>query len=519
MKFQSLSLLLVASAALAQLQALEAAPIQLDGNNVDVDRRTLIGDETTVNNMVDNSVGKKTYRVDHNGNSETRNGLFVDGGLLDKRFDSDVDTESISQAPARRSLLGDLFGGDSTTISNVNDNSQHAQTMNQHGNRKTQINKVNKKKTIDRRSLLGDLFGGDSTSIENINDNSQHKKAINQHGNVHTSITQIHKASRDGHKEDDDMAPEDFFERRDYLQQETENAASKLNLGRRGLLWGGQSTSISNVNDNSKTTKTYKSYGNKNTRVSKVYQYRESGHRHQPGNFEKRATVEDFGKPQVERRVLLFGGDSMTISNINDNSKNTKTYNSHGNRIAKLKQYHSNDEKRAENPEPSLMRRGLLFGGDSMSISNVNDNSKTTKTYNSHDNKYKKVASTHIKNVRAKRSRSQDDDEGTLVSKRNNQVPVSVTTTMVQFEQDEQEQKKVVLGPRNLVSIQIITQNTNGQNIDNGRIFTVKQQPPSRQQRYKRKSASKAALQRQSKKNNKMHKSAHKKSNKKAAGK
>jgi len=515
MKFQSLSLLLVASAALVQLQALEAAPIQLGSNNVDVDRRTLIGDETTVNNMVDNSVGKKTYRVDHNGNSEVRKGLFLDGGFLDKRVVSDLGTESVLQAPIRRSLLGYLAGEDNTTISNVNNNSQHTQTLNQHGNRRTHINKVNKKQTIHRRNLLGGLIGGDSTSIENVNDNSQHKKTVNQHDNTHTTITRIHKTSHGGHRGVDDMTPEDFFERRDDSQQEVEDTMETLNLDRRGLLWGGQSTTISNVNDNSKTSKTYNSHGNKNTRISKEYQSRGGGRRGQRGDFDKRAVIEDLGESKVEKRGLLFGGDSMTISNVNDNSKNTKTYNSHGNRIAKLKQYRSKDQKRAIQPEDVellLRRRGLLFGGDSMSISNVNDNSKTTKTYNSHGNKYKKVASIHIKSVGTKHSKDQDEDD--WLSKRSNQIPVSMTTTTVQFEQDEQEQKKVVLGPRNLVSIQIITQNTNGQNIDNGRIFTVKQQPPSRQQRHKKKSASKTVPRRQSKKNNNMHKKSHKKRNK-----
>lgn len=150
-----------------------------------------------------------------------------------------------------------------------------------------------------------------------------------------------------------------------------------------------------------------------------------------------------------------------------------------------------------------------------MSISNVNDNSKTTKTFNSHGNKNKKVTSTHIKSVGTKHSKDQDEDEDEddWLSKRNNLIPGSMTTTTVQFEQDEQEEKKVVLGPRNLVSIQIITQNTNGQNIDNGRIFTVKQQPPSRQQQHhkKKKSPSKTVPRRHSKIIKTMHKKSHKK--------
>ncbi|KAF9195968.1 hypothetical protein BGZ50_002770 [Haplosporangium sp. Z 11] len=316
--------------ALGQMRASESAPVPNNKN----ERRMLIEDESSYVNQVDNSRGKQVYRVDHNGDSSVRENLFQDG------FE-------------RRGLLGDLLGGGGgrTSIQNVNDNSQHSQTMNSHGNKHATITKIHKKtqehgnrrgrgsmsadrffdrrdltetdKSIDqdlkRRGLLdGLLGGGDRTVIENVNDNSVNKQTMNSHGNSHTTITKIHSESIG---DEDDVDSSMFFDRRDLLGEG--NVANEVfePMERRGLLWGDKNTSISNVNQNSRTTQTYNSHHNKDTEIVKV--------KHK-NKYNKRSTQDH--DEEMERRGLLFGGDSMVISNQNDNSKTTKVYNSHGNK-------------------------------------------------------------------------------------------------------------------------------------------------------------------------------------------
>ncbi|KAF9333829.1 hypothetical protein BG006_003111 [Podila minutissima] len=390
MKIQVISLLLVATSALAQMNSMEQAPsVPSIATIAPLDRRTLIGDEYTVTNQVDNSRGKQTFSIDHNGDSSVHKGLLYD--LVDPSSSSS-ETESRF---FRRSLLGDLFGGDRTTIENVNDNSQHRQTMNSHGNKNIRVAKTEKKygspkakgffdrrdvhmdkeeekEQVAKRSLLGDLFGSDSTSISNVNDNSKHTQTMNSHGNKNTKITKkIHREQNTAHG--GDMSPEAFFDKRSLL----------------GDLFGGDSTSISNVNDNSKHSQTMNSHGNKNTKITKKI-HREQNTAHggdmsPEALFDKRSLLGD-----------LLGSDSTTtattISNENDNSLRTQTMNSQGNRYSSATHIHK-EVRNQGGPVVTttedtivLARRGLLFGGKSTSISNVNDNSRSTKTLKSHGN-------------------------------------------------------------------------------------------------------------------------------------
>ncbi|KAF9952909.1 hypothetical protein BGZ72_005838 [Mortierella alpina] len=425
--------------ALAQLRAAESAPTSTPTSGDPLDRRTLIGDEMNYSSHVDNSRGKKVYRIDHNGDdSSTRKGLIYD-------------------FVERRSLLGDLLGGgDRMSIENVNDNSQHRKTMNSHGNKHTTIKKIHKKTrggrhrrndhhsaegisaeeffdrrdlgdqdvetkpaTLERRSLLGDLLGSDSTRIENVNDNSLHREATKSHGNSHTSITKIHQENEDN----DEVDPFEFFDRRD-LQDETQESTA---LNRRGLLWGGDSTTISNVNDNSKTTKTYKSHHNKDTRISKA-------------KYTKRSDIE--GDEGLERRGLLFGGDSMVISNQNDNSKTTKTYNSHGNKYKKITTIKDKSRRRHRRDDDDDDESWFKKRDDGEE-EGVRDQALPEKLYDQEG-----VAATTA-DTKEKRA-------------------TTTTTTILQFDDDEMSENKVDdLGRRNLVSIQVVTQNINGQNIDN----------------------------------------------------
>ncbi|KAF9106690.1 hypothetical protein BGX27_009055 [Mortierella sp. AM989] len=239
-----------------------------------------------------------------------------------------------------------------------------------------------------RRSLLGDLFGGDSTSISNINDNSKHTQTMNHHGNKHTTITKVHKESRGG-CESSEMSPEEFFDKRDFTHISEKGIIERQDtpLARHGLLFGGNSMSISNVNDNSQHTQTMNQHSNKaltinNKTYSQTAPIRGKNEDSMASFFDRRYLAHrEEGKPEVERRSLfggLFGGSGTTISNVNDNSQTKKTYNSHGNKDVHI---NSKVNKTVRNKE-----RGLLFGGDTMNISNENHNGKETKIFNSHSN-------------------------------------------------------------------------------------------------------------------------------------
>ncbi|KAF9994895.1 hypothetical protein BGZ79_000320 [Entomortierella chlamydospora] len=212
---------------------------------------------------------------------------------------------------------------------------------------------------LAQRSLLGDLFGGDSTSISNVDDNSKHTQTMNQHGNKHITITETFKETRGG---------EEFFDRRDLARVSSEEGNGNAPLARRGLLFGGDPMSISNVNDNSQRSQRMNQHGNKDLSIT-------------------RKTNEESG-PGIERRSLfgdLFGCSGMTINNVNDNSQTMKIYNSHGNKNVRINSWvHKNIRDN---------KRGLLSEWKTMSISNENDNSKETKTFNSRGNVDKKIAS------------------------------------------------------------------------------------------------------------------------------
>ncbi|CAO3563517.1 unnamed protein product [Mortierella alpina] len=431
-------LFIVASMALAQLHAAESAPVPPPSSEDSLDRRTLIGDEMNYSSHVDNSKGKKVFRIDHNGDdSSVRKGLIYD-------------------FVERRSLLGDLLGGgDRMSIENVNDNSQHRQTLNSHGNKHTAIKRIHKKTregrhhrnhrrdlgdndvetdlaTLERRSLLGNLLGSDSTRIENVNDNSVHREAIKNHGNSHTSITKIHSENEDN----DEFDPYEFFDRRD-LQEETHEGTT---LDRRGLLWGGDSTTISNVNDNSKTTKTYKSHHNKDTHIQKA-------------KYTKRSEADEESSEDLERRGLLFGGDSMVISNQNDNSKTTKTYNSHGNKYKKITTIKDKSHRRH--------RR------------DVNEDGEDEESW------FKKRGDEEEEDQALLKELDDQEGTGARTADAKEKRATTTTTTILQFEDDDKmsENKVDDLARRNLVSVQVVTQNISGQSIDNN-VSSVTKGPP-----------------------------------------
>ncbi|KAF9096958.1 hypothetical protein BGX23_010134 [Mortierella sp. AD031] len=343
MKIHFLSLLLVATTALASSGTDGANPATSHP-----ERRTLLGDESSYRNQVDNSRGKQVFRVDHIGDSSVRKGLLLYDDLQ------------------RRSLLGDLLGG------------------------------------------------GDSTSIENYNDNSKHSKTMNSHGNTHTTITKIHKA-KGSSETADRWNPHDFFDHR---------AEESILLNRRGLLWGGSATTISNVNDNSKHTKTYNSHGNKSKKITKVVTKDSSRGRRRGGDDD-----DDFQDSWSDKR---------------------------------------------EDKEDELK-------------ANVVDTKPVSDTQSRPLYKFD-----HIKpqSTSAK-------GEPSSVEKRDTTTTLTTTTAIVEFDDNNDSETATDikvdtdLTRRNLVTIQIVTQNTNGQTIDNSSVYPVKviqgpQQQPRRHSKNKR---------------------------------
>ncbi|KAF9933033.1 hypothetical protein FBU30_006708 [Linnemannia zychae] len=362
MKIQYFSLLLVSSVALAR----PTPPT----SNMGLDRRTLIGDEFAVNNQVDNSQGKRVFRVDHVGDSSIHKGL-----------------------------LYDLVDGPSLAYSKDNDNGFD----------------------FRRRSLLSNLFGGDSMTISNENDNSKNTMTKNEHGNHYTQITRVHKNQQISNDDDDDedngMISDEFFDKRAIVPNDSD--ASNSELDRRGLLWGGDSTTINNVNDNSKHTQTMNVHHNQDIFITKLHKSQSTSQRPRrrqphrgdtaiPKDFFDRRSANDNNTPkQMDRRSLLGdlfgGGKSMSINNVNDNSQTKKTLNSYGNRNTQLTRIHKSTRQRNTpyKTDSFFDKRGLLFGGDSTVINNVNDNSQTKKTLNSHGNRNTRLTRVYQKTNRS----------------------------------------------------------------------------------------------------------------------
>ncbi|KAF9977522.1 hypothetical protein BGZ73_005793 [Actinomortierella ambigua] len=433
MKFHLLSLALVASVALAR-------PIPDEATQLD--SRALIGDEYSVHNLVDNSVGKNTLSVDHNGDSSVRKGLLHD--LIDSDYDND-----------------DRFL---------------------------------------RRSLLGGLLGSERTSVENINDNSEHKETVNEHHNkdikkIHT--TEGRRRHHHRHEYDDHLASGDFYDRRSDEPQ----------LERRGLLGGllGDSrTSISNVNDNSKSTKTYNSHGNTYKEDIRHRTYL-GGRRHRKRDDEEvdldeeekeeeeeEETVtqleaeEDEGDEyeeadmgvKKERRGLLLGDSSTSISNVNDNSKTTKNYNSHNN----VHKAHDSRDSREH-----------YFGSRGSSCRRHHRHHRHHHRYDKREMMEGSQMESEDTNNNVERSTSTDVEtieyeiEEPWTTKRSDDEKRSLSRTRIEFEsvsrdraegesiaaEGSQAQEKVEDNKRSLVTIQIINTNTNRNSKDANLIYTV----------------------------------------------
>ncbi|KAI8596798.1 hypothetical protein EDD21DRAFT_438310 [Dissophora ornata] len=151
MKIQFLSLLVVASAALAR----PTPRRDMSPSGSELNRRTLIRDEYTFQNQHGSrhTTITKTIKESHDNGGHDRDSEISPGSFFDRR-DMDVeDKDTRMEMRKTRSLerRGVLFGGDSTSTGNVNDNLQHIRIMNKHGNRDTTItSKIHRQPPVSR---------------------------------------------------------------------------------------------------------------------------------------------------------------------------------------------------------------------------------------------------------------------------------------------------------------------------------------------------------------------------------
>ncbi|KAG0244620.1 hypothetical protein BGW41_006859 [Actinomortierella wolfii] len=471
MKFYVISLALVASVALAR-------PIPEE--TLQLDPRTLIGDEYSIRHQVDNSIGKKTISIDHNGDSSVHKGLLAD--LIDSH-------ETNGDRFLRRSLLGDLLGSDSTTIENINDNSKHKKTINEHHNKDISIRKshyhhhrhhrrdeleeeAEASESFDRRSddlplerrgLLDGLLGSSHTSISNVNDNSKTSKKYNSHRNTYKDIRhgdyrddcRFRKRDDNAEEQGEDLDEEDQADDEgDYEDEDTHGEAEEeddnkveaeadkgVKKERRGLLLGDTSTGISNVNDNSKTTKTYNTHDNVREMIdSRKHHYKGYGSKCRRPRRHHR---------HYEKRGLLLGGSRMDIENINDNSEGKTSYTLHGNTVK--------GNQHEEDIFDFFDKRNVPAGDETIAAnSEVMDAKKDMST---------KVEAKHSNNDKRSVSRTHIEFESVSAE--------GTKTEGITAEDGQQAEEKVEDQKRSLVTIQIINTNTNQDGSGANLIYTV----------------------------------------------
>ncbi|KAF9141750.1 hypothetical protein BG015_001179 [Linnemannia schmuckeri] len=313
MKFHFISLLLIATTALARTADR-------------TERRTLIGDEFTYRTQVDNFHNKQLSHIDHNGDSSIR----------------------------QKGLLYDL----------------------------------------QLRNSVGYLMGGGEISIKNVNDNSNHTQPGNSHSNPYTTTTTITRIHKDPSPEAEQWTRQAGFFDRHVADSSSAAAVSDIKdtnkprqlLGRRGLLRGGSSTTISNVNDNSQHREAFNSHGNRSKKITKV------------------------------------------VSTIRDSTG------AHG-------RYGGNDDwfdKRAEKKKEE-MSKDYIQSHSRRALYKFDRNNKPQP-----------------------QSQGQEDIGSSSIEKRAMTTLTTTTTAVVAFEEDNVSKEKVDdIVRRNLVTIQIITQNTN----------------------------------------------------------
>ncbi|KAF9145638.1 hypothetical protein BGX30_007762 [Mortierella sp. GBA39] len=169
--------------------------------------------------------------------------------------------------------------------------------------------------------------------------------------------------------------------------------------------------------------------------------------------------IKDTPEPRqpLDRRGLLWGGRSTSINNANDNSQNSRTYNSRGNQSKTI-------TKVVSTTENSTGSRGRFGGDDSWFDMRAEEDKNERVLDHSQSQSRRFLYDFHPNRKPQLQPRHQGDDIGvSSVEKRGTTTLTTTTTAIVDF---DDESKKTVddIARRNLVTIQIITQNTNTNN-------------------------------------------------------
>ncbi|KAF9549563.1 hypothetical protein EC957_003515 [Mortierella hygrophila] len=187
----------------------------------------------------------------------------------------------------------------------------------------------------------------------------------------------------------------------------------------------------------------------------------------EPGLFDRPVTnspttivvsdIKDTPEPRqpLDRRGLLWGGRSTSINNVNDNSQNSRTYNSHDNQSKTI-------TKVVSTAENSIGSRGRHGGEDSWFDMHAEEDKNERVLDHSQSQSRRFLYEFQPNRKRQFQPRHQGGDIGvSSIEKRRTTTLTTTTTAIVDF--DDNESKKTVddIARRNLVTIQIITQNTN----------------------------------------------------------
>ncbi|KAK3829442.1 MAG: hypothetical protein JOS17DRAFT_831413 [Linnemannia elongata] len=165
--------------------------------------------------------------------------------------------------------------------------------------------------------------------------------------------------------------------------------------------------------------------------------------------------IKDIAEPRqlLDRRGLIWGSRSTSISNVNDNSQNTQKYNSRGNQSKTITKVVSTNED-------STGSRGQYGGEDSWLDMRAEEDEKE-KVLDHHQSQSRRFLY-EFHPSRNPQPQHQGDDIGVSSIKKRGTITLTTTATaIVDFDDNGSKKKVDGISRRNLVTIQIINQNTN----------------------------------------------------------
>lgn len=178
----------------------------------------------------------------------------------------------------------------------------------------------------------------------------------------------------------------------------------------------------------------------------------------------------------LDRRGLLWGGRSTSVSNVNDNSQSSKAYNTRGNQSMTMTKVVST----TKDSTGSNRRHG---GEDSWPDVRAEEDKNERVLDHGQNQSRRFLYKLHLNHKLQPQPQHQGYDIGVDSIDKRGMTTLKTTTTAIVDVDDYESKKKVDdIARRNLVTIQIITQNTNtntnGHSIDtsshNNNVFPVK---------------------------------------------